>query len=276
LIGLLFLLLFLLLWHHVFVSIRAKGECMRHVWWFLVPAVAAFVAPAQARPRDDVLANAFRCAPIADSRQWLECYYGSAQPVRAALGLAPALAPQLKLAALPPSGGQPRDEAARDEVMSAAAGCIRVAGDRPWLDCYYAAAAPMRVQLGLSAPQAAPRLASASRPVIAPPAARRAAPAGPPPMPRNTGLLNGIFNDIKPVVHNAPMQSFVLDRKGAFTVTLADGQVWKQAAEDEIYHPARWRKAASDMLVTISPGPMHTFALTVVGEDRSYKVHRIR
>ena len=64
-------------------------------------------------------------------------------PVRAALGMPAALAAQTKLAASPPAGGPPRDEALRDEVMSAAAGCIRVSGDRPWLDCYYAAAAPM-------------------------------------------------------------------------------------------------------------------------------------
>src|SRR5438067_7715599 len=129
---------------------------MRHVWWLVVSAIAALVwtAPAQARARDDALSGAFRCAGIADSRQWLDCYYGAAQPVRAALGLPSALAAQLKLAASPPSGGQPRDEAVRDEVMSGATGCIRVAGDRPWLECYYAAAAPMRVQLGLSAPKA--------------------------------------------------------------------------------------------------------------------------
>jgi len=68
-----------------------KGKRMRHLWWLWVPAVAALIGPVQARPRDDALASAFRCAAIGDSRQWLECYYGSAQPVRAALGLAPAL-----------------------------------------------------------------------------------------------------------------------------------------------------------------------------------------
>ena len=94
-------------------------------------------------------------------------------------------------------------------------------------------------------------------------------------MPRNTGLLNGLFNDIKPIVRNMPMQSFSLDRGGAFTVTLADGQVWQQSAEDEVYHPARWRKAAGDMLVTIAPDVMHTFTMRVSDEQRIYKVHRI-
>src|SRR5450755_1011314 len=114
---------------------------MRHIWWLLVPAMLCLAAPAQARPRDDALSGAIRCGIVADSRQWLDCYYGAAQPVRAALGLSSALAAQIKLAASPPSGGQPRDEAVRDDVMSGAAGCIRVASDRPWLDCYYAAAA---------------------------------------------------------------------------------------------------------------------------------------
>src|SRR3954470_7843013 len=97
---------------------------MRYFWW--LPVFLVLVVPAQARPRDDVLSGAFRCAVIADSRAWLDCYYGAAQPVRAALGMPPALAAQTKLAAAPPAGGAPRDEAVRDDVMSNAAGCIRV------------------------------------------------------------------------------------------------------------------------------------------------------
>jgi hypothetical protein len=250
---------------------------MRHIWWLLVPAIFCLAAPAQARPRDDALTGAIRCGVVSDSRQWLDCYYGAAQPVRAALGLAPALAAQLKLAASPPSGGTRHDETVRDEVVSAAAACMRITGDRPWLDCYYAAAMPMRAQLGLSAPQvptrpapAPPQLASAPATIPARP------PAGPPPMPRNTGgIFNGIFNTPRPIVRNMAMQSFVLDDKGAFTVTLADGQVWQQSPEDEIYHPARWRKPPSRMLVTISPDAMHTFLMTVSGEGSIYKVRRI-
>jgi len=241
---------------------------------FTVILAAAFsAAPAQARPRDDALANAFRCAGIAESRQWLDCYYGAVQPVRAALGMPPALAAQIKLANAPPTGGQPRDENVRDEVMSAAAGCIRVVGDRPWLDCYYAAAMPMRTTLGLSAPPVAPNPLPQLA-YVPPPA--RPAPNRPPPMPRNAGLLDGVFNDTKPVVRNVAMESFTLDRSGAFTVTLADGQVWTQLEEDQVYHPARWGRAGPDRLVTIAPGPMHTFSMTVSGQSRSYKVRRQR
>ena len=249
---------------------------MRIVWLGLVAVTAGLAVSAQARPRDDALSGAFRCAAIADSRQWLDCYYGAVQPVRAALGMTPALAAQIKLANAPPSGGQPRDENVRDEVMSAAAGCIRVTGERPWLDCYYAAAAPMRTHLGLSAPPTAPKPLPQLAYVPPPPAPRTVAPAGPPPMPRNANLLSGMFGDSKPIVRDVPMQSFTLDRQGAFTVTLADGQVWAQLAEDHIYHPARWGQAGPDKLVTIAPGPMHTFSMTVSGQSRSYKVRRQR
>jgi len=234
-------------------------------------------APAQARPRDDALTGAIRCGVVADSRQWLDCYYGAVQPVRAALGLGSALPAQIKLAASPPAGGVPRDEAVRDQVVSNAAACMREAGDRPWLDCYYAAAAPMRTQLGLSAPQAAARVASVPAPVPQPVFVPQppAPPAGPPPMPRSRGLFTGVFNNPKPIVKNMAMQSFVLNDKGAFTVTLADGQVWEQVEEDEIYHKARWRKQAAEMEVTISPDAMHTFIMTVEGEGKIYKVRRI-
>jgi len=253
---------------------------MRHIWWFLVPALVGLVAPAQARPRDDALSGAIRCGAIADSRQWLDCYYGAAQPMRAALGLPPALAAQVKLAASPPAGGQPRDEAVRAEVVSAAAGCMREPGERPWLDCYYAAAAPMRVQLGLSAPQAAARPVPV--PVTPAPVQQFAfaapvpspKPAGPPPKPRTGSIFTGMFNTAKPIVRDMPMASYEFAKNGSFTVTLQDGQVWEQSPEDEVYHPARWHGEASNYEVTIVPAAMRTFTMTVDGY--MHKVRRIR
>ena len=114
---------------------------------------------------------------------------------------------------------------------------------------------------------------------VPPPRAIVAAPApsGPPPMPRRKdGLFNGILNDVKPIVRKVPMQSFTLDRKGAFTVTLADGQVWKQNDEDETRHPAHWGQAGPGILVNITPDAMATYTMTVEGQQRMYKVHRIR
>lgn len=95
-------------------------------------------------------------------------------------------------------------------------------------------------------------------------------------MPHRTGLFNGMFNNIKPVVRNMPVESVHFDRNGAFTLTLSDGEVWAQAAEDEVQHPARWKNPGPSMLVTISPDAMHTFSLSVAGDERFYKVKRIR
>jgi len=69
--------------------------------------VSVLLAPAAAfaDTRDDVAAGVYRCARIADDRQWLECFYGAAQPMRAQLGLPPAPESQQTLSRL--SGGTP-------------------------------------------------------------------------------------------------------------------------------------------------------------------------
>lgn len=253
---------------------------MRHTWLFLVPVLLSMAGGAEARPRDDALTGAIRCGVVADSRQWLDCYYGAAQPVRAALGLAPALAAQVQLASAPPPGGAPRDEAVRDEVVSASAACMRQPADRAWLDCYYAAANPMRSQLGLAGAAAAP--VPAPMPVPLPQQFASAAPPppgpppGPPPMPRRTGMFSGLFTSPKAIVKNMPMKSYVLDKYGAVVVTLMDGQVWEQSVEDAVRHPARWRRPAEEMEATITPDVGHSFVMTVKDDGKLYKMHRIR
>ena len=64
--------------------------------------------PAIAGPREDTLAGISRCAALPNDRTFLECIYGAAQPLRARLGLPPALDAQVQLvppaaAALPQS-----------------------------------------------------------------------------------------------------------------------------------------------------------------------------
>jgi hypothetical protein len=66
--------------------------------------------PAWAEPtRDAVLDAAQRCEGIPDNRVWLDCFYGSAQPMRAMLGLAPAPESQTRLVPAPGNayGGAP-------------------------------------------------------------------------------------------------------------------------------------------------------------------------
>ena len=69
-------------------------------WASAVLLVAVY--PAHAEPtRDAVMDAAGRCEGIPDNRVWLDCFYGSAQPMRATLGLAPAPESQTRLVPAP-------------------------------------------------------------------------------------------------------------------------------------------------------------------------------
>jgi len=133
--------------------------------------------PVLADAREDVVNGMTRCAGFTDDRQWLECYYGAAQPMRAWLGLPPAPQSQLKLL------------------------------------------------------QGASQPATAVAPAVALPATvtRAAVRTGPPPMPKKSGVFD-VFGG-SDVVDNAPIQSYQVTASG-FTVTLPDGQVWKQTDDD--------------------------------------------
>jgi hypothetical protein len=232
----------------------------------LVALLCAFApGSALARPRDDVMAGAFRCAAIGVTRQWLDCYYGAAQPVRTALGLAPAPAAQLKLAGAPPPG-EAADVAVRDAVMAGAFRCNAQADERQWLDCYYAAAQPVRAHLGLPpAPQAAPAPAS---PPVPPPVQ----PAAPPRMAaRDFGLRTPApEKNAERVVSR--MASYSFDRYGIFTATLANGQVWRQLSGDTTY--ARWNKPAETYVVSISHGLLGSYRFQVKDSPGMFKVQR--
>jgi hypothetical protein len=54
--------------------------------------------------RDSVMDGAGRCEGIPDNRVWLDCFYGSAQPMRALLGLTPAPDSQTRLVPAPGTG----------------------------------------------------------------------------------------------------------------------------------------------------------------------------
>lgn len=191
------------------------------------------------------MSGAFRCATVAETRTWLDCYYGAAQPQRAALALAPVPAAQARLAAVPPAGvPAPADLKLRDQVMTEAFRCTPLESERQWLDCYYAAANSVRARLGLS---------------LAP---RNAAPAKPSPMaPRKAD--KGSYR----------LSSYAFDRYGIFTVTLENGEVWRQISSDSSF--ARWKGPAPRYVVRITPGLLGSFNLEVQNASGLYKVRRI-
>jgi hypothetical protein len=74
---------------------------VRHASLSLILLSAFCATPALAGPREDSLAAISRCAALPDDRTFLDCVYGAMQPMRAELGLPPALAAQQRL--VPPA-----------------------------------------------------------------------------------------------------------------------------------------------------------------------------
>ena len=224
----------------------------RGIFWLLFycgMVVAAGSSGAAARPRDEVMSGTYRCAVIGNPREWLDCFYGAAQPARAALGLAPALPQQVRLAASPPAGTPGEDDlGVRNSVISLASGCARLGNDRQWLDCYYAAARPMREMLHL--PDQAGKTLEATLP----------APHG---SPVREAALPGTRSQMR-------MAAYTFDKMGYFTVTLDNGKVWKQVDGDTTQ--AHWKKPPSSYVVEIKNGFLNSYNFSVKGSPGLFKV----
>jgi hypothetical protein len=74
-----------------------RGKFLAIVFILFGPLVA-FAEPT----RDEVVSAVERCGGIPDNHTWLDCFYGSAQPMRTLLDLPPAPATQTRL--VPPPG----------------------------------------------------------------------------------------------------------------------------------------------------------------------------
>jgi hypothetical protein len=165
-------------------------------------------------------------------------------------------------------------EPTRDEVMSGAARCAGIADNRTWLDCFYGSAQPMRAMLGL--PPAPP----AQIKLVPPPGAAYVSPDAPrpvaqpvPPPERSRGFFGDLLGSSKPIVSNVPMTAYKFARNGAFTVTLQNGETYRQEESDTAI--AKWNRQASSYLVTII-GSGDNFILKVKGErGTSFRVRRV-
>jgi hypothetical protein len=231
---------------------RAGEEMVKGTLLAVVAMLSLAISAAQARPRDDVMSGAFRCASIADARTWLDCYYGAAQPLRAALSMPPVPSAQARLATQPPAGPvAPSDTALRDQIMSEAFRCNRLSAERQWLECYYAAANSARTRLGLSVSAGA-----------------AVKPGAPLPQPSASGLK-------APAPGNASrMRSYSFDRYGIFTVTLENGEVWRQISGDSSF--ARWKEPAQRYAVRITRGVLGSYNLQVRNSPGLFKVRPVR
>jgi hypothetical protein len=149
----------------------------------------------------------------------------------------------------------------RDDVRAASQRCDRIVEERAWLDCYYGAAQPMRARLGLPP---APNAQQALVPPAGPGAAVNQAPAA-------SGNFFERLLTQRDVKAEAPthMASYSFDKAGFFTVTLSNGEIWKQSSVDAIQ--AKWRGQPGTYVVTILPG-----SKMKVGAHETYMVERVR
>jgi hypothetical protein len=230
-----------------------SGHMMKHVLFVLVLVGLALPSIAQARPRDDTMAALYHCGGLQNDRQWLDCYYGAAQPARVSLGLKPALPEQIRLAQSPPAGLPTPPSEERSRVIAGAGACYTEQDDRGWLDCYYRASQPMREHLGLAG--------IVSRP------------APPPSGPLTTfGITRPVDQDVADRIVSR-MASYKFNSHMIFTVTLANGQTWQQIEGDT--DAARWKKPPASYLVTIRRGMSDSFILTVRDEPHAFRVRRV-
>jgi hypothetical protein len=159
----------------------------------------------------------------------------------------------------------------REDVLSGAVRCGGIANDRAWLDCYYGAAQPMRAQLGLvPAPVAQTRLVPGGSPA---PASATQMPAATPARPSGGGIFSNFFGG-NLLADNVAASAVMFDTHGFFTVTLANGEVWRQEQGDSSF--ANRRKAGPRTLVTIRQGALGSANLKFQGDDTVYKVRRLR
>lgn len=207
---------------------------------------------ALADTRQDVMAGAQRCAAIADDRTWLDCFYGSAQPMRARLGLAPASARQQSL--VPPAYG-----AAPVPVYAAPAPV-------------YAAPAPVYAPPAYGAPTyGAPTYGAPARQ----PALQANGLPKPPPLPRrhDSGVFASVFGSSRPVISNVRLVSVTTNKAGRFIITLSDGEMWQQDDGDNNDTP-HWRDIGR-RTATVYEGALGTYNMSVSDDSTLYKVHRI-
>jgi hypothetical protein len=226
----------------------------KRIWLLAISALLLTICPVSARTRDDVITGMFRCAAIGDTRSWLDCYYGAAQPQRLALGMIPASPAQVRLAQNPPAGAPTGDPNPRYQTTAEALRCNGVADERQWLNCYYAAASPVRAQLGLAPGPQAPPIPGNAPMVASMQPGRQLAPA------------------TLPAAGWVQMSSYHFDRNGIFTIVLANGQHWRQLSGDTDL--AHWKKPAASYQVRITHGALHSLNLKVRGEAANYKVEQ--
>ncbi len=179
----------------------------------------------------------------------------------------------------------------RDDVVDVLAKCTDVADREARIECYDRAAPQLRAAAGLApagqVPAPAPLQVQASAPA---PLAPSPQPEAPPPQGQSLlGSLDPFGGEAPPAPTPTQMAYQPIGQEilpitigvtdydiapgGPFTVTLANGQVWRERAGHTETPPF---KAGARNFVTIEHGLIGGYDLYLVGSGRLYKVMRIK
>jgi hypothetical protein len=166
----------------------------------------------------------------------------------------------------------------RSDVKAAFSRCDVFADDRTWLNCVYGAAQPMRGKLGLpSAPLSqtnlVPSMALTPQPALAPRPAPPAVVAAPARQNESRSAILSYLLGGEPVLTDVPLTAFSVSHDGLFTLTLANGQVWREVEGSPTPH---WHEPASRYMASISKGSLDSYNMMIVSEGITYKVQRVR
>ena len=171
----------------------------------------------------------------------------------------------------------PAQAATRDEVYQAMQRCNVINDNRVWMDCVYGAMQPMRAELHLQpAPEGQVRLVppAGSAPMSVP---MNAGPRAPVPVthapPKKEGVVAYVLGGRKQV-EAMPLTDYHFDGAGHFTITLGNGQVWRQVDDDS--HLAQWRAPAGRYVASIRTGSMGSSILQVKGESGAFMVRQVQ
>ncbi len=161
----------------------------------------------------------------------------------------------------------------RSDVLAGINRCAAFADDRTWLNCVYGAAQPMRNELGLPpAPASQTNLVPSFQPSpqsVAPVSPKADTAAR---QKDNGGILSYLLGG-QAVMTSVPLTAYNVDHDGLFTVTLANGQVWRELDGSPTPH---WHGPASRYQASIAKGALASYNLVIAGEGTTYKVQRIQ
>lgn len=156
----------------------------------------------------------------------------------------------------------------RDDTFAEISRCAVIQDDRMLLDCIYGAAQPLRSELGLApAPSFQTKLV---------PLQEQALEAFPPasdirPLTKESFLQRLMGED--PISETkVRVASYTFDRRGLFTITLSNGEIWGQLTGDKSRQ--HWHWSAQDHYVSVQ-GDTSSATMEISDETGIFKVQRL-